>query len=435
MNLLISLDKFDFVIQKEQYDCIIKMMNTISNYQKVLYDYNNTVRYKYFRPKLKVSDIQYDDSNSNNDIENLVSDEIKNLKKNTIIKWWKFAIKMVIRQIKYSKGNENIFKIPDIIRENYKEKFNTYFKIYFKENDNNNEIKESEMNEEEKNEFKKIIELTELKDLYIWSKPVLQEIYTEKKKEEKKNAQKGYFSSWLGSSINEKDLISPEEEEKIEEILSNAVKEATTLIINNEIETKLQLNFELKKGSFKFIKVYSDNNNNNVSEGFNFKYENLIFMMKKGEYFNEIESSLRTFHIDMYTSSNNNITITPITFLNLDDIVNFNNENYEKNEEDNNINEKEFKNDDLSEKKEIENNDENEINTDKKEDIKEEEKKEEEKKEEEKKLVEEEKEEEKKVEEENKEEEKKEEYKEINYKEEIENINNFKEAFSSGLKS
>ena len=86
MNLLISLDKFDFIIQKEQYDCIIKMMNNISNYQKVLYDYNNTVRYKYFRPKLKLSDIQdvddNADDNDNLDIEeNFVSDEIKNLKK------------------------------------------------------------------------------------------------------------------------------------------------------------------------------------------------------------------------------------------------------------------------------------------------------------------------------------------------------------------
>ena len=446
MNLLISLDKFDFVIQKEQYDCIIKMMNTISNYQKVLYDYNNTVRYKYFRPKLKLSDIQDDDLNNNNDLEEkLISDEIKNIKKNTIIKWWKFAIRMVIRQIKFSKGNENIFKIPDIIRENYKEKFNNYFKIYFKENDNNNnnEINESQMTEEEKNEFKKIIELTELKDLYIWSKPVLQEIYTEKKKEEKKNAQKGYFSSWLGSSINEKDLISPEEEEKIEEILSNAVKEATTLIINNEIETKLQLNFELKKGSFKFIKIYrnNDNNGNNVSEGFNFIYENLIFMMKKGEYFNEIESSLKTFHVDMYTSSNNNITLTPITFFNLEDIVNVNNEKYNKNNKDIII-EKDIKNDDLNIKKEIENENENEINIDKKEENKDEEKKEENKEEEKnEENKEENKEEDKKEEEKNeenkeekkeedkKEEEKKEEYKEINFKEEIENQNNFLRIF------
>ena len=84
MNLLISLDKFDFIIQKEQYDCIIKMMNNISNYQKVLYDYNNTVRYKYFRPKLKLSDIQDVDDNVNDNVEieeNFVFDENRKLKK------------------------------------------------------------------------------------------------------------------------------------------------------------------------------------------------------------------------------------------------------------------------------------------------------------------------------------------------------------------
>ena len=52
--------------------------------------------------------------------------------------------------------------------------------------------------------------------------------------------------------------------------------------------------------------------------------------MKKGEYFNEIESSLRTFHIDMYTSSYNNITITPITFLDVNEAVNFNSEKFDE---------------------------------------------------------------------------------------------------------
>ncbi len=140
-------------------------------------------------------------------------------------------------------------------------------------------------------------------------------------------------------------------------------------------------------------------------------------MMKKGEYFNEIESSLRTFHIDMYTSSHNNITITPITFLDVNEAINFNSEKFDEliGLNNNNINEditnekyeknKEYEKEENNNKDSIENN-----NEEKKEEEKEEEKKEEEKEEE-------------------KKEEKKEENKEIELLEEMENENNFVKIF------
>ena len=55
IHLVLELDKFNFDIQKEQYDCIIKIINTVSQYHKILYDYNNTTKFKYFRPKIKLS--------------------------------------------------------------------------------------------------------------------------------------------------------------------------------------------------------------------------------------------------------------------------------------------------------------------------------------------------------------------------------------------
>ena len=69
IHLVLELDKFNFDIQKEQYDCIIKIINTVSQYHKILYEYNNTTKFKFFRPKIKLSSVlksQKEDSNQDN---------------------------------------------------------------------------------------------------------------------------------------------------------------------------------------------------------------------------------------------------------------------------------------------------------------------------------------------------------------------------------
>ena len=308
VNLYIDLDNFDFHIKKTQFDCLIHIMNDVSDYQKIQYDFNNTTKYKFFRPKVKLNAI-------NNANEN--EDENKKQKKEIVYSWWKYAIRMVTKQLKFSKGNLNAFAKDANVIQKQQEQFNALFKKYYKDQKNGLTLREIE-------EFKYILEITELKDLYIWSKPVLQDIFTNQKKEEKKGAQTGYFYSFFGRTINENDLISKEEEEKIEEILSNAVNEATSLIINNDIETKLQVIFSLHEGSLKFSK-YINASNANIIEGFGLRYRMLNFCFRKGEYFLELNSDLKEFQVEMFTKINKNTITIPITFKQLNDNLKINN--------------------------------------------------------------------------------------------------------------
>ena len=50
------------------------------------------------------------------------------------------------------------------------------------------------------------------------------------------------------------------------------------LIINDDLETKLQIDFLLKEGSFKFTKYF---NQQKITEGFEFQYKGFFFFNKK----------------------------------------------------------------------------------------------------------------------------------------------------------
>ena len=294
MLLTIELDKFNFDIQKEQYDCIIKIMNTINQYHQLLYDFNDTNKFKFFRPRQKLSDAIKNNEN----------------KSKIIRDWWKYAIRMIIGQLKCIKDNKkNIFKLPDSLIEQYKKDFEKlYKKYYLSKNDNK---KAEELTEKELNQFNKILEITELKDLYIWSRTVIQDIFTERKKEEKKYNNSTYIGYILGTKFNEDELISKEEQNKIDEILTNEMNKAMKLIINNDLETKLQIDFILNEGSFKFTKYF---NKQKITEGFEFQYKGFFFSTKRGEHFNEFNSKLDKINVYLFNIVNNNIVSIPITY-------------------------------------------------------------------------------------------------------------------------
>ena len=113
IHLVLELDKFNFDIQKEQYDCIIKIINTVSQYHQILHDFNNTNKFKFYRPRIKLSEAlksKKEDENKNKDKINLVS--IDEYKKQIIKEWLKFAGHMIVFQIKYiKKNNKNIFTV------------------------------------------------------------------------------------------------------------------------------------------------------------------------------------------------------------------------------------------------------------------------------------------------------------------------------------
>ena len=294
IHLILELDKFNFDIQKEQYDCIIKIMNTINQYHQILYDYNNTTKFKFFRPNIKLSTAIKNNEN----------------KSKIIMDWWRYAIKMVSGQIKYIKNNnKNIFNIPKLLIDEYKKDFEKlYKKYYLSKNDNK---KNESLNEKELNQLYKILEITDLKVLYIWSRKVLQEIFTERKKEEKKYNNSTYIGYFFGSKFNDDELITKEEHEKIDEILTNEMNKVMKLIISNDSETKLQVDFILNEGSFKFTKYF---NEQKITEGFEFQYKGFFFSTKKGEHFNEYNSRLDKINVYLFNIINNNIISIPITY-------------------------------------------------------------------------------------------------------------------------
>ena len=295
IHLIIELDKFNFDIQKEQYDCIIKIMNTINKYHQILYDFNNTMKFKFFRPREKLSIA--------------IKEENKENKSRIIRNWWKFAIRMIIGQIKDIKNNnKNIFSLPKLLIDEYKKDFEKLYKKYYIKNENKTK---EELSEKELNQFYKILEITDLKDLYIWTRPVLQEIFTQRKKEEKKYNNTTYIGYIIGSKFNEDELITKEEHDKINEILTNEINKAMKIIINNDLEIKLQVDFILTEGSFKFTKYF---NEQKITEGFEFQYKNFFFSTKKGEHFNEFDCRLDKINVYLFNIINNNITSIPITY-------------------------------------------------------------------------------------------------------------------------
>ena len=303
MHLIIELDKFNFDIQKEQYDCIIRIMNTINQYHQILYDFNDTIKFKFFRPRKKLSEAIKNSENNENK-------ENKENKSKIIRDWWKYAIRMIVGQLRYIKNNDNnIFKLPPLLIEEYKKDFEKLYKRYYlSKNDNK---KTEELTEKELNQFYKILEITDLKDLYIWSRTVLQDIFTERKKEEKKYNNTTYIGYIFGTNFNEDELITKEEQNKINEILTNEMNKAMKLIINIDLETKLQIDFILNEGSFKFTKFF---NKQKITEGFEFQYKGFFFSTKRGEHFNEFNSKLDKISVYLFNIVNNNIVSIPITY-------------------------------------------------------------------------------------------------------------------------
>jgi hypothetical protein len=272
-------------------------MNAINQYHQILYDFNDTNKFKFFRPRQKLSDAIKNNENNEN-------------KSKIIRDWWKYAIKMIVGQLKYIKDNKkNVFKLPNILIENYQKDFEELYKKYYLSKDSGK--KTEELTEKELNKFIKIIEITELKVLYMWSRKVIQDIFTERKKEEKKYNNTTYIGYIFGSKFNEDELITKEEQNKINEILTNEMDKAMKLIINNDLETKLQIDFILNEGSFKFTKFF---NKEKITEGFEFQYKGFFFSTKRGEHFNEFNSKLDKINVYLFNIINNNIVSIPITY-------------------------------------------------------------------------------------------------------------------------
>ena len=329
IHLILDLDKFNFDIQKEQYDCIIKIINTVSQYHRILYNFNDTQKFKIYRPREKLSLIftmkdeeangdknknikdNNDDNNSNNNKEN---EKEKSPKYKLIKKWWQYAGFNLMRQTRYTEKNQkDIFNIPKELIYIYKQEFEILYKKYYLIY---NENKKTEtLTEEELNQLYYILEITDIKDLYIWSSKVLEEIFTAKKMEEKKYNNTSYLGYIFGTKFKEDELITKEEKDKIKELLTTDINKAMKILKNKDKETELQIDFILNEGSFKFSKFFSEQN---ITEGFEFQYKGFFFSTKQGESFNEFNLHLDKINLYLYNIINNNIISIPITYKHLE---------------------------------------------------------------------------------------------------------------------
>jgi len=88
-NIWITLDKFEIEFQKSQFDCLVRIMNHTSNYQKFQSNYYETRRFLYFKPKYLESSKKEDD---------------KLVKKLNNKMRWRFATNIIIRRLKFIKG-------------------------------------------------------------------------------------------------------------------------------------------------------------------------------------------------------------------------------------------------------------------------------------------------------------------------------------------
>ena len=70
-------------------------------------------------------------------------------KKQIAYLWWQYSIRMVIKQLKFSKGNLTIFSPSQSLLQSNQNQFSSLFKKYYKD-------QEKGLNEEELNDFKYI---------------------------------------------------------------------------------------------------------------------------------------------------------------------------------------------------------------------------------------------------------------------------------------
>ena len=94
VTLWINLEKFNIDFQKTQFDCLIRILNISSYYQRFQFNYYETRRYNFIKPKFRIHDKEnrYDIFKS------------KTIKNHNCVMWWKFAIRTVIKRQKFIRG-------------------------------------------------------------------------------------------------------------------------------------------------------------------------------------------------------------------------------------------------------------------------------------------------------------------------------------------
>ena len=309
LSFFIDLPKFKINFRKEQYDSIFRILNHISKYKKIQKIYYDMRKFNYFKPRYRILDKEHK--------ENILKELPEGKNENAFL-WFKFAINMTLKTLKYYKGNKNIFNIPKTVLDKYQEQFVDLYTKYHKklEEDKNYKIEV----EEDEYLLKKIISSVDVNLLCTWSDKIIEQDFKQKKIEEKKSQNSGgYFSFFFGFGAKQEDPIFTEEEEKkLAEILKadNQKKEKCEEDLKRD---DLYIEFKLSEGSM----VCSKNivsKTMKINEGFELNFRGVEFTMANNDSLQilKLNSNLKHFGMNMFTSINNTNNFVPITYRYLD---------------------------------------------------------------------------------------------------------------------
>ena len=336
----INLDNFDIEVQKDQYKSIIKISNLISKYQLFNNNSYQSSKLTYFKPKELVylsNKKAIDLSNNSNNMQ--FSNKEKKLYYN---KLFKYAVRIVIKKLKYIRGLSKEFKPNLFLINNYKAIYSEYLNrilennddIIYKVDNTNNDLLTNDsyynfnckiinnLNKTESNEFIKIIKLIDLPYLCNWSLKAVEKRYKIMKEEELKkniNNNKSLVSYIFGSKSKENYLLSEEEKEKISNYFVDLSKQISTDEDTNELDTLYnakntnnknnsnktkynniyKLNFLLSKGSF--VLSYIKDKNLLYKEGISLNYYNMLLNV---EMINISNNELNNNNSNTYSNEN-----------------------------------------------------------------------------------------------------------------------------------
>jgi hypothetical protein len=263
VQLWINLKNFDLNFEKSQFDVIIQIVNHVSKYERFQHFHHESRKFYLYRPECTV--------------------------KENPREWFTYAACMARKRMRYLRGKQDEFTINPILLNHYKILFHKYFAKYI-----NDPIAYEEGKADYIEKFNKILTILDTSLLYEWALVNIQEYFQNNRKEKNKKAKVGLFGGFFSKKINEEDLLTPEEEEKILEIIEATKREVKAISDNKEI--KIKVDFSLDQGSFTFTK-----HKNNLKEDFGFNYKDLNFILMNTDMFTQIEAFLKDFKVEMAT--------------------------------------------------------------------------------------------------------------------------------------
>ena len=263
----IELDKFDIQLKKKQYDSIINITNLCSEYSQFQYNNIETMKYLYFKPR---------------ELLNHKPDQPK--ERSYYSQLFKYGIRLIVKKLKYLRGNKNEFKINPVILIYYKEQYIKYLRniLVTKKRD---EIDIDVLDVKEQNELKWILSIIDTNQLFLWSIVVLEEKFKSIKEIEKSEVKSTFIGKLFNSKKEENKYLSEKEKDKINEYFQSLSKtldeyEITENKDNHGAKAKFtyfyfDVSFTLGKGSVSILNNKIINNELSYKEGVSLEYSDL----------------------------------------------------------------------------------------------------------------------------------------------------------------